>query len=70
MNGSVEIDQVLALTRESLKADVKEMLRRITLDDHTDAELVAFAVLIRPVYDRRMAQISPPAAVIKLKAVK
>ncbi len=56
---TIDVDQVLSLTREPMRDEVGRILRRLRMKDLTDAEVVALAVLIRPIYDRVLASLRP-----------
>jgi hypothetical protein len=66
---TIDVDQVLSLTRKPVEDELHHMIERVALSHFTDPELVAFAVLIRPVYDRTCAAAHRPTGPAVLKLV-
>ncbi len=56
---TIDVDQVLSLTRKPVEDELRHILERVVLSHFTDPELVAFAVLIRPIYERVLAALRP-----------
>ncbi|MFD3038350.1 hypothetical protein [Mycolicibacterium senegalense] len=53
-------------SRLQIEDEVDNILHTVPRDVYTDEEVVALAVLLRPVYERHLAEARPPARILRL----